>query len=156
MRDDVWRAQIRYTVKKHLDKELQLHNRGIKVLSLFLSIASRYRDYAAAGKPIQGKFAQWFEEELSALAKEPRYSVLAWTMLPMERVHNGYFAQDKKGVLKDTKGDTQADDDVYNLIMKRKSGCSRSTSRCGLFSAIRLCAKDGTTRTFSDLYAQRD
>src|SRR5450759_687962 len=38
----------------------------------------------------------------------------------MNRLHDGYFAADKKGVLKDTKGDTQADDDVYNLIMKDK------------------------------------
>ena len=121
MRDDVWRVQIRHTVKKHLDKELQLHNRGIKVLSLFfIDRVASYRDYDAAGRPIKGKFAQWFEEELSALAKEPRYSVLEWTKLPMERLHDGYFAQDRKGVFKDTKGDTQADDDVYNLIMKNK------------------------------------
>ena len=38
----------------------------------------------------------------------------------MERLHDGYFAQDRKGVFKDTKGDTQADDDVYNVIMKNK------------------------------------
>jgi type III restriction enzyme len=38
----------------------------------------------------------------------------------VEKLHNGYFAQDKKGVLKDTRGDTQADDEVYNLIMKEK------------------------------------
>jgi len=38
----------------------------------------------------------------------------------MEKLHNGYFAQDKKGVLKDTRGDTQADDEVYNLIMRDK------------------------------------
>ena len=38
----------------------------------------------------------------------------------MDKLHNGYFAQDKKGVLKDTRGDTQADDEVYNLIMKDK------------------------------------
>ena len=83
MRDDVWRIQIRHTVKKHLDKELQLHNRGIKVLSLFfIDRVASYRDYDAAGKPIKGKFAQWFEEELAALAKEPRYSVLQWTQLP--------------------------------------------------------------------------
>lgn len=121
MRDDVWRVQIRHTVKKHLDKELQLHNRGIKVLSLFfIDRVASYRDYDAAGRPTKGKFAQWFEEELAALAKEPRYSVLEWTRLPMERLHDGYFAQDRKGVFKDTKGDTQADDDVYNLIMKNK------------------------------------
>ena len=121
MRDDVWRVQIRHTVKKHLDKELQLHNRGIKVLSLFfIDRVASYRDYDAAGRPTKGKFARWFEEELAALAKEPRYRVLEWTKLPMERLHDGYFAQDRKGVFKDTKGDTQADDDVYNLIMKNK------------------------------------
>src|SRR5258708_527438 len=121
MRDDVWRVQIRDTVKKHVDKELQLHNRGIKVLSLFfIDRVASYRDYDASGKPTKGKFAQWFEEELTALAKEPRYRVLDWTKLPLEKLHNGYFAQDRKGVYKDTKGDTQADDDIYNLIMKNK------------------------------------
>ena len=45
---------------------------------------------------------------------------LEWDKLQLEKLHNGYFAQDRKGVFKDTKGDTQADDDVYNLIMKDK------------------------------------
>jgi type III restriction enzyme len=35
MREDVWRAQIRKTVEKHLMKELQVRNLGLKVLSLF-------------------------------------------------------------------------------------------------------------------------
>jgi type III restriction enzyme len=121
MRDDVWRVQIRHTVKKHLEKELQLHNRGIKVLSLFfIDRVASYRDYDTSGKPEQGKFAKWFEEELTVLAKDPRYKVLDWLNLPIERLHDGYFAADRRGVLKDTKGDTQADDDVYNLIMKNK------------------------------------
>ena len=38
----------------------------------------------------------------------------------MDKLHDGYFAQDKKGVFKDTRGDTQADDAVYDLIMKNK------------------------------------
>ena len=121
IRDDVWRMQIRYTVAKHLEKELQLHNRGIKVLSLFfVDRVANYRDYDDAGKPAKGKFAKVFEEELAALSKKPEYSVLEWLKRPIEQLHNGYFAQDKKGVLKDTKGDSQADDDVYNLIMRDK------------------------------------
>jgi type III restriction enzyme len=45
---------------------------------------------------------------------------LEWLKLSVERIHNGYFAQDKKGIFKDTRGDSQADDEVYNLIMKDK------------------------------------
>jgi type III restriction enzyme len=121
LRDDVWRVQIKQTVKKHLDKELQLRSLGLKVLSLFfIDRVANYRDYGADGLPVKGKFAEAFEAELSALAKEERYRTLEWLKEPVERLHNGYFAQDKKGVLKDTRGDPQADDDVYNLIMKEK------------------------------------
>ncbi|MEG0894039.1 MAG: type III deoxyribonuclease, partial [Oscillospiraceae bacterium] len=38
----------------------------------------------------------------------------------VKAVHNGYFSQDKKGSFKDTKGDTMADYDTYNTIMKEK------------------------------------
>src|SRR5208337_207278 len=81
---------------------------------------ANYRSYDDTGQPVAGKFAQEFEETLRALAKEPRFSSLEWLKLPINSLHNGYFAQDKKGILKDTKGDTQADDDVYSLIMKDK------------------------------------
>ncbi len=121
MRDDVWRVQIKHTVKRHLEKELQSRARGIKVLSLFfIDRVANYRDYDGAGKPAKGKFAELFEAELSEFAKDSRYAELEWLKLPVETLHNGYFAQDRKGVLKDTRGDTQADDEVYNLIMKDK------------------------------------
>lgn len=121
MREEVWRAQIKHTVKKHLDRELQLQARGIKVLSLFfVDRVANYRDYDADGRPIKGKFAAHFEEVLSEFATDPRYAALDWLKLPIDKLHNGYFAQDKKGVLKDTRGDTQADDEVYDLIMRDK------------------------------------
>jgi len=121
MRDDVWRTQIKHTVKRHLEKELQVRERGIKVLSLFfIDRVANYRDYDESGHPVQGKFAAAFEAELTVLAKEERYKPLEWLQQPMEKLHNGYFAHDRKGVLKDTRGDTQADDEVYNLIMKEK------------------------------------
>jgi type III restriction enzyme len=121
MREDVWKAQIRKTVEKHLVKELQVRNLGLKVLSLFfIDRVANYRSYDDGGQPVAGKFAQEFEETLRGFAKEPRFSSLEWLKLPISSLHNGYFAQDKKGILKDTKGDTQADDDVYSLIMKDK------------------------------------
>ncbi|TWT44432.1 Type III restriction enzyme, res subunit [Phycisphaerae bacterium RAS1] len=121
MRDDVWRAQIKHTVKKHLEKELQLRERGIKVLSLFfIDRVANYRDYNGGGQPVKGKFAEAFEAALAEFAKDDRYKGLPLFKHPIEKLHDGYFAQDKKGVLKDTRGDTQADDEVYNLIMKDK------------------------------------
>ena len=65
----------------------------------------------------------------------------------MSKVHNGYFSQDKKGRLKDTKGDTQADDDTYNTIMRDKEWLLSLSVRCGLFSPTRRCGKAGTTPT---------
>ncbi|HEX9871866.1 MAG TPA: type III restriction endonuclease subunit R [Candidatus Tectomicrobia bacterium] len=120
-REDVWRAQIKHTVKRHLEKELQVRARGMKVLSLFfIDRVANYRDYDQAGQPVKGKFAEACELELAALATEARFAALEWLKQPMDKLHNGYFAQDRKGVLKDTRGDTQADDEVYNLIMKEK------------------------------------
>lgn len=121
MREDIWRAQITHTIRRHLEKELLVRQHGIKVLSLFfIDRVANYRDYDESGRPVKGKFAGVFEAELAALSKEERFRDLEWLKQPLDKLHNGYFAQDKKGVLKDTRGDTQADDEVYNLIMKEK------------------------------------
>ena len=120
LRDDIWRTQIRHTIQRHLEKEIQVRDRGIKVLSLFfIDRVANYRDYDASGK-VPGKFALAFETELADFAKDSRYADLEWLKLPMSVLHDGYFAQDKKGSFKDTRGDTLADDDVYDKIMKNK------------------------------------
>ena len=121
LQEDLWRVQIKHTVKRHLEKELQLQGQGIKVLSLFfIDRVANYRDYGENGHSIPGKFALAFESELGELVRDPRYSSLNWLKEAPARLHNGYFAQDRRGLLKDTRGDTQADDEVYNLIMKDK------------------------------------
>ena len=127
MRDDVWQAQIKHTVKKHLEKELQLRGQGVKVLSLFfIDRVANYRDYDGNGQPVKGKFAEAFEASLAEFAKDERYNDLPLFKHPLDKLHDGYFAADKpkkgqtQGVWKDTRGDTQADDEVYNLIMKEK------------------------------------
>uniref|UniRef100_E6QNL9 Type III restriction enzyme, res subunit n=1 Tax=mine drainage metagenome TaxID=410659 RepID=E6QNL9_9ZZZZ len=125
VQDDEQRVQIRLTIQKHLDKELILHGlgRGIKVLSLFfIDRVANYRTYDADGYSMPGPFARIFEEELAALAQKEKYKPLTWLQdkANLEAVHNGYFAKDGKGKLKDSRGDTQADDEVYNLIMNEK------------------------------------
>ena len=122
--DAIKRYQIRKTIEEHLNKELQLRPLGIKVLSLFfIDKVAHYRDYDKDGNPIKGKYAVMFEEEYKDLIQKPKYRPL-WDDpgidKDVEKAHNGYFAQDKKGRLKDTKGNTEADTDVYNLIMKDK------------------------------------
>ncbi len=66
--DTIKRYQIRKTIEEHLDKELRLRHRGIKVLSLFfIDKVANYRDYDQDGNPIKGKYAVMFEEEYQKL-----------------------------------------------------------------------------------------
>ena len=127
----IQREMIRRTIKEHLDKEKRLRPQGIKVLSLFfIDAVDKYRQYDADGNPVKGDYAKIFEEEYRRYAKHPDYqSLFAEVDLnaAAEDVHNGYFSIDKKkvgsksvDVFKDTRGDTKADDDTYNLIMRDK------------------------------------
>lgn len=118
--DDVMRVQIRETVREHFDKELRIKkllpdiagaDARLKVLSLFF--IDRVANYAAE----DGKIRHWFIEAYKELAALPKYRELS--PLPVEKVHNGYFAA-YKGIPKDTRGDTAADDDAYALIMQDK------------------------------------
>ena len=113
--DEVLRIQVQETIREHFEKELRIAqlppDQRMKVLSLFF--VDRVAHYAEA----DGKFRRWFTDLYAELAKSPRYAVL--NPLPVETVHNGYFAEDK-GKAKDTSGSTKADDDAYNLIMRDK------------------------------------
>ena len=111
-------AQIRRTIQAHLDKELRYTEKGIKVLSLFfIDEVKKYR--TADGE--KGIYAEMFEKCYNELMNLPKYAELkARFTADAEKVHNGYFSQDKKGTFKDTKGDTVADYDTYNTIMKDK------------------------------------
>jgi len=117
--DEVMKVQIRKTVEEHFIKERNLKTKGIKVLSLFfIDRVANYRDYDSEGKPKKGKFAEWFEEIFTEISGKNSFK----DVIPFDvsEVHNGYFAADKKGNWKDTKGNTQADDDTFRLIMKDK------------------------------------
>lgn len=119
MNDEVMKYMIRKTVEEHLKKERSYKSKGIKVLSLFfIDRVKNYREYDSNGSPIKGKFAEWFEEIYKAEISKPVYKDL--NLYSVEDLHNGYFSQDNKGRIKDTGGETQADDDTYRLIMQDK------------------------------------
>ncbi|SEW34752.1 restriction endonuclease [Chitinophaga arvensicola] len=119
MTDEIMKFQIRKTIEEHLKKEKRLNKLGIKVLSLFfIDKVANYRSYDNAGNVIKGKFALWFEDIYKEYISKPAFKELD-RFVP-EETHNGYFSQDGKGKLKDTNGETKADDDTYSLIMKEK------------------------------------
>lgn len=123
IQEDLVEVQIRKTIQKHLDKELQLQGRGIKVLSLFfIDRVANYRSYDADGKAVKGPYAELFEKHYSELLRLPQYATLE--KLPVGQVHNGYFSDDKRAItpFEEVKGKTNkdAEESTYNLIMRDK------------------------------------
>ncbi len=130
--DEQKRLQIRKTIEEHLDKEMLLRPRGLKVLSLFfIDRVANYRDYDDEGNPLPGKYAEIFEEEYARAIRRPKYSQLfdgADLETAAHGVHNGYFAIDRKkdatgaGRFKESRGEgtAQADESAYQLIMRDK------------------------------------
>jgi len=129
--DTIKRLQIRKTIEEHLEKELRLTSKEIKVLSLFfIDRVANYRAYDEEGNPTKGKYALWFEEEYKAIAKKRKYRTLFEDIdldTAVENIHNGYFSSDKKGNFKDSNlsksGELRGnkdDEDTFSLIMKDK------------------------------------
>lgn len=119
--DEVMQAQVRNTIEEHLEKEIELKERDIKVLSLFfIDKVANYREYDEMGNAKPGKIASWFVQEYENLIKLPRYKNLI--PFPLSKVHDGYFAVDKQNRIKDSwEGrDVKDDEEAYNLIMKDK------------------------------------
>lgn len=119
--DDIMKFQVQQAIEEHLKKELRFKEKGIKVLSLFfIDKVANYRFYDENGNTQKGKFAEWFEEIYDSLSKKKIYDTLSFPNV--EKVHNGYFAQDKNGKFKDSSEtrETIADVDTYSLIMKEK------------------------------------
>jgi len=112
------RAQIRRTIEAHLEKELIYTEKGIKVLTLFfIDEVAKYR--TADGE--KGVYALMFEECYEQLRALPKFAPLRSNFpAAVTSVHDGYFSQDKKGVYKNTKGDTADDYNTYNTIMRDK------------------------------------
>ena len=133
--------QIRETIRAHIQKERQLYNQGIKVLSLFfIDEVAKYRQYDDDNNPVDGEYTQIFKEQYQYVLNEvldlnlendPYQDYLK--SIDVDKTHNGYFSIDKKSkkltdpALKKVKDEElgvsvqQADDiDAYDLILKDK------------------------------------
>ena len=129
--DQLRRIQIRETILSHIQRERQLFYKGIKVLSLFfIDEVANYREYDAAGQPVNGKYATMFEEEYEDIVEnlaigmgEDDY-IRYLKSIKADKTHAGYFSVDKKGNMinsKVGKKETTSDDvSAYELIMKNK------------------------------------
>lgn len=128
--DAIRREQIRETIRSHFERERMLFQRGIKVLSLFfIDKVENYRVYGSGNSYTLGKFAEIFEREYINVVNEnidifaPEYMQYLQSH-HVSTVHAGYFSQDKKGKMTDTKESTEKGREealrAYDLIMKNK------------------------------------
>lgn len=129
--DQLRRIQIRETILSHIERERQLFYKGIKVLSLFfIDEVANYREYNAAGQPVNGKYADMFEEEYRDIINNLQHSfaeddyIKYLDSIDASKTHAGYFSIDKKGKMINSKlsrKETTSDDvSAYELIMKNK------------------------------------
>lgn len=126
--DAVFREMIRETIREHIRKETQVHEHGIKVLSLFfIDKVASYLGQGINNLDANGDFATWFD---AVYQEERAKNSASHAFLPADPVEarSGYFAQMKRGrgkaaqvTFKDSSGKTKADDDAYELIMKDKA-----------------------------------
>lgn len=129
--DQLRRIQIRETILSHIQRERELFYKGIKVLSLFfIDEVANYREYDAAGQPVNGKYARMFEEEYEDIINnmqpgidEDDYNKYL-NSIKASKTHAGYFSVDGKGKMINSKvvrKETTSDDvSAYELIMKNK------------------------------------
>jgi len=128
--------QIRETIRAHIQKERQLYNQGIKVLSLFfIDEVAKYRQYDEDNNPVDGEYVQIFKEQYQQVLSEvldlnlennPYFDYLK--AIDVDRTHNGYFSIDKKSkrlanpAIDKKAEETQISNDTYayDLILKDK------------------------------------
>lgn len=129
--EQIRRIQIRETIISHIQRERELFYKGIKVLSLFfIDEVAKYKQYDESGNPMNGIYADIFEEEYNDVVGKLQLNIgeedyiKYLNSISADKTHAGYFSIDKKGKMIDSKvgrKETTTDDvDAYDLIMKNK------------------------------------
>src|SRR5690606_5316915 len=134
------RVQIRECIMSHLQKEKQLFDKGIKVLSLFfIDSVEKYRIYDEAGEPALGEYARIFEEEYNNLRSDfldlfhQEYNDYLKDTDPSQ-VHKGYLLAGEEGFPTNYEEYLQRDDahrvhDGYFSIDKKGKSVDPSLKR---------------------------
>lgn len=129
--EQIRRIQIRETIISHIQRERELFYKGIKVLSLFfIDEVAKYKQYDESGNPMNGIYADIFEEEYNDVVGKLQLNIgeedymKYLNSISADKTHAGYFSIDKKGKMIDSKvgrKETTTDDvNAYDLIMKNK------------------------------------
>lgn len=122
-------AQIKATIESHLNRQLELLDKNIKVLSLFfIDKVSNYRIYNDDKSSSLGIYGEIFKNALrELLLKNDKYKKLLGNKTVDDYIsscHDGYFSRDSKGRFIDSakNGDSLNDQSTYEIIMKDKEG----------------------------------
>jgi type III restriction enzyme len=107
---EIMRQQIRKTIESHFEKSKQLNPEGIKVLSLFFidKVDNYFND--------EGIIRKIFEEEFDKL----KQNYPSHKNLDVKKVHQGYFAKNKKGEFLEQEIAISKNKEAFDLIMKNK------------------------------------
>lgn len=118
-RPEIFRAQIRTTIKQHMEMQQRMERRNVKVLSLFF--IDRVANYTAK----DGIIRRIFDEEFNKLRKQfPFYE-----KFKSEEVRSAYFATKKVAKSEETEAvdtesrnqsEREAEKAAFELIMKDK------------------------------------
>ncbi len=122
-KEDVFRAQIRHTIKKHFERQQEFIDRNLEIKVLSLFFIDRVANYRGDNPIIKNIFIEEFEKQKIKSSFFSKFSA--------EEVQKAYFAQ-KKEKDKELEIDTAIENDdktqvekeaekkAYDLIMKEK------------------------------------
>ena len=109
-KEELMRQQIKTTIESHFEKAKELNPDGIKVLSLFFidKVDNYYYE--------NGVIRKIFEEEFNKL----KQNYPSHKNLDVKKVHQGYFARNKKGELLEQDNAIERNKQAFEDIMRNK------------------------------------
>lgn len=114
----VWKDQLRQTIRRHLERQGQIHGSGrsVKVLSLFF--VERVADYVGSDAPLPAMFDEVFRSEWIRAGKAES------DLGDPAELRVAYFPSTKTGILKDATGNSKDDQEqqarAYEEIITNK------------------------------------